>query len=189
MGRGTLITHPPSEGPTRAAVTSCLSTPRPFLYFLDELRRAANHPSAQGVLRARAPREGARGQEDDRSRRSGRSAEATIQDRARAQRRRPPARRKRVRHLSRSLQGECWRRALCPRPVRRNGGCLAPAPPRPNGPHNSSSHPLPGVSGGYLASQTYCYANKDGTPFNGNKSRPKLDPVNFLNTKANSDPN
>mmetsp|Transcript_13147 Transcript_13147/g.42529 ORF Transcript_13147/g.42529 Transcript_13147/m.42529 type:complete len:801 (-) Transcript_13147:203-2605(-) len=48
---------------------------------------------------------------------------------------------------------------------------------------------MAGVSGGYLASQTYCYANKDGTPFNGNESRPKLDPVNFLNTKANSDPN
>ena len=51
--RGTFITQPPTHGPTRAAVTSSLSTPRPFLYFLDELRRATHHPSAQGVLRGR----------------------------------------------------------------------------------------------------------------------------------------
>ena len=57
-------------------------------------------------------------------------------------------------------------------------------------PHISPSHPLPGVSGGYLASQTYCYANPEPTGFNNfDKPCPKLDPVNFLNTSANSDPN
>ncbi|EOD19538.1 hypothetical protein EMIHUDRAFT_464034 [Emiliania huxleyi CCMP1516] len=49
---------------------------------------------------------------------------------------------------------------------------------------------MAGVSGGYLASQTYCYANPEPTGFNNfDKPCPKLDPVNFLNTSANSDPN